>query len=65
MYYAAQYYYSLKNGYNGKNYMQPDIIAIGIAYTFGIAAHFFGLPPLVGFLLAGFILYAGDLNIPL
>jgi predicted Kef-type K+ transport protein len=39
--------------------MQPDIIAIGIAYALGIVARFIGLPPLVGYLVAGFVLYAG------
>jgi len=38
--------------------MQLDIISISIAYALGIAARFIGLPPLVGYLLAGFILYA-------
>lgn len=39
--------------------MQSDIIAIGIAYASGLAARAVGLPPLVGYLLAGFGLYAG------
>ena len=39
--------------------MQSDIIAIGIAYASGLAARSVGLPPLVGYLLAGFGLYAG------
>ncbi|MFV2060617.1 MAG: cation:proton antiporter [Gammaproteobacteria bacterium] len=39
--------------------MQSDIIAIGIAYALGIAARFIGLPPMVGYLVAGFVLYAG------
>jgi len=38
--------------------LQSDIIAIGIAYALGLAARFVGLPPLVGYLLAGFGLYA-------
>ncbi len=38
--------------------MQSDIIAIGIAYVLGLAARFVGLPPLIGYLLAGFGLYA-------
>ncbi len=38
--------------------MQSDIIAIGIAYALGLAARSVGLPPLVGYLLAGFALYA-------
>lgn len=39
--------------------MQADIVAIGIAYASGLAARAIGLPPLVGYLLAGFGLYAG------
>jgi predicted Kef-type K+ transport protein len=39
--------------------MQSDIIAIGIAYASGLAARGVGLPPLVGYLVAGFGLYAG------
>ena len=39
--------------------MQSDIIAIGIAYGAGLAARLVGLPPLVGYLIAGFGLYAG------
>lgn len=39
--------------------MQSDIIAIGIAYALGLAARFVGLPPLIGYLIAGFGLYAG------
>jgi len=38
--------------------MQSDIIAIGIAYASGLAARAVGLPPLVGYLIAGFGLYA-------
>jgi predicted Kef-type K+ transport protein len=38
--------------------VQSDIIAIGIAYASGLAARSVGLPPLVGYLLAGFGLYA-------
>lgn len=38
--------------------MQSDIIAIGIAYGLGLAARFIGLPPLIGYLVAGFALYA-------
>jgi len=39
--------------------MQSDITALGIAYALGLAARFIGLPPLVGYLVAGFALYAG------
>ena len=38
--------------------MQSDIIAIGIAFSLGLVARQAGLPPLVGYLLAGFGLYA-------
>ena len=43
---------------HGKFILQSDILAIGFAYTLGLAARFVGLPPLVGYLLAGFGLYA-------
>jgi len=39
--------------------MQSDIAALGIAYALGLAARFIGLPPLIGYLVAGFVLYAG------
>lgn len=35
-----------------------DILLIAIAFAFGLAAQHFRLPPLVGFLLAGFVLRA-------
>ncbi|VAW77624.1 Putative glutathione-regulated potassium-efflux system protein KefB [hydrothermal vent metagenome] len=38
--------------------MQADILAIGIAFLLGLAARFVGLPPLIGYLLAGFGLFA-------
>jgi predicted Kef-type K+ transport protein len=38
--------------------MHADIIAIGIAFILGLGARFIGLPPLVGYLVAGFILYS-------
>lgn len=38
--------------------MQSDIIAIAIAYVLGVAARMLGLPPMTGYLLAGFGLYA-------
>ncbi|VAX14010.1 Putative glutathione-regulated potassium-efflux system protein KefB [hydrothermal vent metagenome] len=38
--------------------MQSDIIAIAIAYILGVAVRVVGLPPLVGYLFAGFGLYA-------
>ena len=38
--------------------MQSDIFAIGVAYILGLAARFVGLPPLVGYLIAGFVLFA-------
>jgi predicted Kef-type K+ transport protein len=38
--------------------VQSEILAIGIAYASGLAARAIGLPPLVGYLVAGFGLYA-------
>ena len=38
--------------------MQSDILAIGIAYALGLAARAIGLPPLIGYLVAGFALFA-------
>ena len=38
--------------------MHADIIAIGVAFILGLGARFVGLPPLVGYLVAGFILYS-------
>lgn len=37
--------------------MQADIIAIGMAFLFGLGARLTGLPPLVGYLIAGFVLF--------
>ena len=37
--------------------MHADIIAIGVAFILGLGARFVGLPPLVGYLVAGFALY--------
>ncbi len=37
--------------------MQMDIIAIGAAFILGLGARFVGLPPLVGYLVAGFVLF--------
>ena len=37
--------------------MQEEIIALGTAFVFGIGARLLGLPPLVGYLVAGFMLY--------
>jgi predicted Kef-type K+ transport protein len=39
-----------------------DIAWIGIAYLCGLAARPVGLPPLVGYLLAGFVLHAIDIR---
>jgi predicted Kef-type K+ transport protein len=39
--------------------VQSHILAIGIAFAAGLVARRVGLPPLVGYLLAGFGLYAG------
>ncbi|HFD78809.1 MAG TPA: potassium transporter Kef [Gammaproteobacteria bacterium] len=38
--------------------MHADIVAIGVAYLFGVLARIIGLPPLVGYLAAGFTLHA-------
>ncbi len=38
--------------------MHVDIIAIGIAFILGLGARFVGLPPLVGYLVAGFVLFS-------
>ena len=38
--------------------MQSDILAIGIAFLLGLAARFIGLPPLIGYLITGFCLFA-------
>jgi predicted Kef-type K+ transport protein len=38
--------------------MQSDILAIGIAFLLGLAVRFIGLPPLIGYLITGFILFA-------
>jgi len=38
--------------------MQMDIIAIGVAFILGLGARFVGLPPLIGYLVAGFVLYS-------
>ena len=37
--------------------MQADIVAISTAFAFGIGARLVGLPPLVGYLVAGFVLF--------
>lgn len=42
--------------------MYADIIAIGIAFLFGLGARLTGLPPLVGYLIAGFVLYAAGMQ---
>jgi len=38
--------------------VQSDILAIGIAFLLGLTARFVGLPPLIGYLIAGFCLFA-------
>ncbi|TNF91913.1 MAG: potassium transporter Kef [Gammaproteobacteria bacterium] len=38
--------------------MQADIIAITVAFLFGFGARMVSLPPLVGYLIAGFVLYS-------
>lgn len=42
--------------------MYADIIAIGIAFLFGLGARLTGLPPLVGYLIAGFVLYGAGMQ---
>ena len=42
--------------------MQADIIAIGMAFLFGLAARLAGLPPLVGYLVCGFVLFASGME---
>jgi len=38
--------------------VQSDILAIGIAFLLGLAVRLVGLPPLIGYLITGFILFA-------
>ena len=40
-----------------------DIVVISSAFLLGLIARQFGMPPLVGYLIAGFILYASGLRI--
>ncbi|MEA2078384.1 MAG: cation:proton antiporter family protein [Pseudomonadota bacterium] len=42
--------------------MQADIVAIAIAFILGLGARFVGLPPLVGYLIGGFALYAAGMR---
>ena len=35
-----------------------DVLLIAVAFFFGLLAQQFGLPPLVGFLISGFVLHA-------
>jgi predicted Kef-type K+ transport protein len=42
--------------------MQADIIAIAVAFLFGFGARMVSLPPLVGYLIAGFVLYANGME---
>jgi len=42
--------------------MQADIIAIGMAFLFGLGARLVGLPPLVGYLIGGFVLFAAGME---
>ena len=43
--------------------MQSDIVAIGLAFLFGLGARLLGLPPLVGYLIAGFALFASGMGV--
>jgi predicted Kef-type K+ transport protein len=38
--------------------MQSDILTLGVAYLLGLGARSIGLPPLIGYLVAGFVLFA-------
>ena len=38
--------------------MMIDVVWIGIAFVLGLAARAAGLPPLIGYLVAGFVLHA-------
>jgi len=40
-----------------------DIVSISSAFLLGLIARQFGLPPLVGYLIAGFVLYASGIRI--
>jgi len=40
-----------------------DIVAISSAFLLGLIARQFGMPPLVGYLIAGFVLYASGIRI--
>ncbi len=40
----------------------PDLIAIATAFLFGLGARAIGLPPMVGFLVAGFALFAAGVR---
>jgi len=40
-----------------------DIVSISSAFLLGLIARQFGMPPLVGYLIAGFILYASGMII--
>ena len=42
--------------------MQADIIAIGLAFLFGLGARLAGLPPLIGYLIGGFVLFAAGME---
>ena len=42
--------------------MYADIIAIGMAFLLGLGARLTGLPPLVGYLIAGFVLYGAGME---
>lgn len=42
--------------------MQADIIAIGMAFLFGLGARLAGLPPLIGYLIGGFVLFAAGME---
>ena len=59
---TLNYPYDLGRANTGST-LQSDIISIAIAYVLGLAARSVGLPPLIGYLLAGFGLYAAGSRI--
>jgi predicted Kef-type K+ transport protein len=42
--------------------MHADLLALGVAFLFGFGARIVNLPPLVGYLVAGFVLYGAGME---
>jgi len=42
--------------------LQPDVTSIAVAFVLGVMARMVSLPPLVGYLIAGFVLYAAGVR---